>query len=218
MLRSVHFLFLMSLVLLSFKSEANSNNGLRFGLGASYTLAAEASGDLNISQLSTNTRLAGGELVLEPKNGLSLDLDLRYSPVNNWGFILGVSNDFKTKLDKMKIKSGNTTTEFSDLGNDKIKATSFMLSAVYRWEKFYIPFGLNYTTFGITPKDDSFSASGGIGIQIGAGFWITNNLVGEFLIRSSTIDLELRDTDQDLKMVYEDATYTRSSLGLKYFF
>lgn len=217
-MRFSHFIFITILLFSSFESKADINRALRFGMGTSYALGYKTSGTITYSTTSNGINMGGGDLEMELENAPSVDFDLRYSPVNSWGLILGYSLDLGAKIERMKMAINGSSFEARIIGDEKIQASSILISTVRRWEKFFIPFGLNVTQLKFKSDDPRIEMSGGVGFQFGAGYWFTNNLVGEFYYKFNSIDLSLRDPDTTLHLDYITGTLTKTSLGIKYFF
>lgn len=210
--------FLLIVLLLSTSQIIAQDSGWRFGAGISLHGGSSANGDMVVTQLSNGAQLGKGDIEFETKAGPSLSFEARHSNANSWGFGAGVQVGTKVKFKKLKMKLNGTTTEMQLEGEDKLQETSIYANAIYRWNSFYLPFGLNYTALSYSPKDPNFTIDGGIGLQLGFGFWLTNNFTIDVMVKASSLELTSKDTTDDIQVKMEEAAIANLALGVKYFF
>lgn len=126
-------------------------------------------------------------------SGLSLSADIRVTPKNSWGFIGGVGYEGRREVKSLKVSNGGYSTTIS--GTASSTAASFTTwlyeaNAVYRWDGWYLPFGLNYSYFQFKPTPQytgGWEINGGMGFQLGVGYYLNRNLAIEFWSRATTI-------------------------------
>lgn len=158
-------------------------------IGAAFSGRTSASGSSG-----TATGLIGTfNSEFEYKEGFTLSLEMRDSPSHSWGYGVGISFDSTRELEAATFTSGGTTLIASSAGGaSKIGSTAFELNSIYRWNEFYIPFGLNYTAIRFTPAagyTGGFDVAGGFGAQLGFGLQPTESVSFEMISRASTYSL-----------------------------
>lgn len=131
---------------------------------------------------------------LEYREGLSVSLEMRDSPSNSWGYAFGITYDSTREFDSGTFSSGGSTISITSTGGaSKIGATSLEANAVYRWNAFYIPLGLNYTAIRFTPTPGytgGYDVDGGFGVQLGLGAYLTDSVSVEMISRASAYSLK----------------------------
>lgn len=188
----------------------------RFTLGAGLMLTTSdleakngriynSTGSVNVSTSATVTRAN------------SLFIEIRRLQKFGWGAQLGAKYEFERETQTVTITGGGSTV--SAKGGGKSQITTFYGNAVYQWDQFYLPFGLNYSQ--VTPKGDSDPSvyskmEPDMGMQFGLGLNINENLSGElmnWLVASKQI-IKSSGTTWDV------GRYTATSwvLALKYSF
>lgn len=137
---------------------------------------------------------------------------------NSWGFSFGAF--FESKRD---FKSGSITTSTGNSSSGSISSTkiSFLLAeinALYRFNQFYFPFGLNFSAPILEYQNTSttLEVTGGVGVQFGLGYFVSDNLAAELFARS--IGLTLTGDTGTTKIEYGRGTLTGAGFGLKYLF
>ena len=92
------------------------------------------------------------------------------------------------------------------------------LNALYRFNQFYIPFGVNFSAPILEYQNTSttLEVTGGVGVQFGLGYFINDSLAAEFFVRS--IGLTLTADSGTTKAEYGRGTLTGAGFGFKYLF
>ncbi|RYZ63277.1 MAG: hypothetical protein EOP05_23910 [Proteobacteria bacterium] len=63
-------------------------------------------------------------------------------------------------------------------------------NAIYRWDAFYLPFGINFLLPKVEDGPLIFkNKSGSVGGQVGAGYYVHENFATEFVVRASHVNL-----------------------------
>lgn len=169
----------------------------QFGLGLSYALRTYLKFDSVVIDGSPGY---SGEF--EYTNSFSITADARWTAPNSWGFIGGITFDGERKFDSGTISAGGGVSFRLYAGENpsKLRTGVVYASAVYRWERIYLPFGVNVSWARFTPGRDSdistngstadVSTSGGIGGQLGVGYYITPKFVVEGESRGAAVKLK----------------------------
>lgn len=188
----------------------------KYGVGLSLSLRSKF--------ISLNTSRTGvtGELnsELDFENSLSLELEARNVKKHDWGFQGGMTLDRERKLEGGKITATGVTVSVTSTSEPaKLQTNVFYGNAVYRWEDFYLPFGLNLSRVNYTPSptaNEIAEASGGWGFQAGAGYYFDEHLVVEGMVRS--IGLKLKSTRDGATTDFGNSTLSTIMLTGKYLF
>lgn len=158
-----------------------------------------------------------GDAEVDVKNGLALDLSARYMPKQSWGFIAGLTYDFKREFDGGELTLEGQKFIFDEGGdNDEIQVTVIYANAVYRWNEFYLPFGLNYSFVDYEAVGGGVDADGGIGAQLGIGYMLSDNFALELMSRATTLELGAKGGGYSIK--FKEGMLTSALLIAKYIF
>jgi hypothetical protein len=171
--------------------EQSSKSGWNFAIGLGYSLSSKLKFDNGVGTSSGSSTSFSTDL--DYKNTYSLSFEGRNMPSNSWGFMGGIQFDGEREFDGGTITSGGITATVSSSGGSKIQFTNLYANAVYRWDQFYLPFGLNVSSVKFTPASGSTGtsdASGGVGAQLGAGFALNENVALELFSRVVAIKLK----------------------------
>ncbi len=187
----------------------------RFGLGGSLSLSSKLKFD------TVTTTGAVGNLVadLDYSNELSIEIEARKLNQMNWGFIGGLTYDAERKLTGGSVTGSGFSVAVNSGDPSKIQATIIYGNAVYRWNQFYLPFGLNVSSIKFTPSSSyrgSSSVDGGLGGQLGVGYYINNNFVTEAYSR--VVAVKLRSTTSSSTTDYGTGFLSNFMLTGKYIF
>lgn len=189
--------------------EPKTESKIIYGVGGSIVLNSHyTTSDLTISSTS-GSYSANYDL----SNGFSLDLSAMKAEQNNWGF-LGVLSLGQSR----KIDGGAVAGTAISTSGDETKFTTHTIAgnAVYRWDKFYLPFGLNYNTTTISGDSTITSVSGGLGYQLGAGYFIDENLSVDYTAIHSLVKINGKSGNTTYN--YGNGYLTEVHVGLKYYF
>ena len=131
---------------------------------------------------------------VETSNGVAVSADVRYLRKNSWGFLGGVSYEPKRDIKSLKVSSGNVSISSSVSTVEGFSDWLFEGNAAYRWEGWYLPFGINYSYFQYTSEPGytgGWELSGGLGLQLGVGYYLNRNLAIELWSRATTLNFKL---------------------------
>ncbi len=167
------------------RSAGSSAGKWRFGLAVSYTLGSK----VKFANASAPPLTGKADFTFEDVP--SIEIEVRNLKAKSWGFVGAIAADFGRK-----IKDGNLTNTASGdfiyivAEKEKFQTTTVLLSAAYRFENFYIPFGINYAAYKITPSGGfvgETKATGGLGGQIGFGNYFTDSFLFELSYRMTAM-------------------------------
>lgn len=119
--------------------------------------------------------------------------EARYMAPNSWGFLGSLQFEREREVDTFKV--GGVTYNVSS--GAKLQVTTLLASAVYQWENWYLPFGLNFSSLKYTPPSGfsgSTDSTSGLGFQIGVGYLINENFSVEGMSRSASWKLSAKPT------------------------
>lgn len=175
------------------EKTSNLMEGWRFGIGGSVSL---------VSKLKFNDVVISGysgkyDVDFDFKNGFSLELDARTMNPQSWGFMGGLSYDSEREVSSLTVTDGSGLSSSGSISGMKIQTTVIYGNAVYRWNEFYLPFGLNLSKVNATTAASN-STSGGLGLQLGVGYYINENFVIEALSRATAVKLKTSSASTDV--------------------
>jgi hypothetical protein len=207
--------FLILFLISSFSTLSAQEKTFRVGVGTSLSLLAEEHyDDVTRSGVPGNF-----EAEFDHEPALSLELEGRYMAPNTLGVIFGLTYDFERDFDGGAVAGNGIVIPISSSNPSEIQTTVIYANLAYQLDRFYIPFGINYSSFDYTPTP-SFTGTamleGDIGLQFGFGFYATNNIVFESMYR--ILATEYRETENNITTNYGDGTFKTLQLTLKYIF
>lgn len=134
------------------------------------------------------------EMTIEFASAMEFGVDFWDTSHNSWGMISGVSTipDRESK----RVKMIGQTVSATGL---KMGSTFLYLGAHYRWESFYIPFGLTYSFNRIKSSStsaESLQVKNGVGAIIGLGWFLNDHLALGLTGKSSAVQLEATENGQ----------------------
>ncbi len=189
----------------------------KLAIGLGYNLAGTAESDLRITNTNTNAVYTGtAEFDIDP--GASINLEARYLAAHNWGFTAGIDIDLPRDVKSGTVTLGGETVTFSDNTSDPdtLMAVVFYGNLVYKWENFYIPFGLNFSAIDYESTGLIVNSEAGIGAQLGLGFEYADHFA--FEIFSRALGYQLDYISGNLDVDFEEGIMTDIALRAKYIF
>lgn len=188
----------------------------RFGLGLYYSAGKTL--EFEEAEVTVGSVSDSGKISYELENAFGVTVEGIFSPRNSWGFSAGLSTETKRKFKKAKIEENGQTTESDFVGDAHLTYTHIYANAIYRWDQWYLPFGLNFASVS---KDDApmvfKNMDGRAGIQFGVGFYANENVALEFMFRGSQIHLGGVSDASDYYTLNEGWLFT-GNFGAKYVF
>ena len=193
-------------------NERSWKTGVGISHGSNSTLKFD-----KITVANSATTMSGD---LDYSNVFSAELDIRNMKSNSWGFISGLTLDGERKLTGGSITGAGVTLTTTATDPSKISTTVLYANAAYQWENFYLPFGFNYSFVKYTPPTSfqgTFDASGGLGAQLGMGYYVSSHFVSELFSRVVAVKLK-STTASGLAVNFGDGFLSSIQLTAKYFF
>lgn len=189
---------------------------LRLALGLGYLSSATVKADITAYNRSNGATVLG-DIEMETESGISLNLEARYLRQNDWGLTAGIDIDAARDLESGTMTINGTTIN-STASDDPDTLTSIILygNLVYKFDHFYIPFGLNMAFVDYESTGYVIDSTPSIGIQFGIGYELDSNFAFELMARGTSYDLEY--TDGSVEIRFEDALTTDVALRAKYIF
>lgn len=189
---------------------------IHFGIGLGLSLIPKL--NFKNGSASSATFLFDSDWSLE--GGYSVSADLRKMPSNRWGFLGQINHEGARKVSSISFSSsGQTATVTGNSGAATLATTTIEANAVYRWNTFYIPFGLNYSKFNFQAASGfvgSYTVVDGIGAQFGLGLMIGSRCAIELWSRAANI--KIKTLSAGVSVDYGDGTYSSTGLTLKALF
>lgn len=192
-----------------------AGGSLRYSMGLNQSLQMIAKYD----QASIPSFSLSSKAEAEFQNGISFDLEVRKLGVKSFGYIGTINIDLPRNQTKETLTSGNSKLETTSQLS-KLQAITFLTDAAYRWNRIYVPLGLNYALFNYTAKSGfsgSSTVSGGIGFQIGLGVYAVENFAILAQYRMTAISTKLT-SNSGVVDNYGSGYLTSQSVSLKYLF
>jgi hypothetical protein len=145
------------------------------------------------------------------------------SDPNRWGFDAGFSVDFPrsiTSVDGSLAGPGDGFTGYGTLDPAaQITLYSLYGNMIYRWERLYIPFGINISGASVTSAPLGLSErTSTVGLQFGLGYYLFDNLALEALVRSVAFDAMSSNYSVSGNSDFDSGTMTSLNLGIKVLF
>jgi|GEM_PF-1933455 len=137
----------------------------------------------------------------------------------SWGFVGSVLYEPPREIDSVIFKGpGGSSTGVITGTKPKVSFFIFEGNAVYRWNTFYLPFGLNASVPSLSDISSStnIEVKGNIGAFVGGGFLIGQQSSLEIFLRS--IAITMTESDSTGSINYDRGTLTGVGVGYKYWF
>ncbi len=173
--------------------EVAPKKSWQFAIGLGYMVSAKR-GTFSDGKLTSGSTVVPGSAELDYKPAASLILEARKLAPNSWGFLGGLNYEGERQLDSGTVRGGGEVLLLQgNSSSSKIQFATFYGSAAYRWDSFYLPFGLNFSAVKFTPAQGSaatHSESGGLGAQLGVGYAFDSGFAIELYDWLTTMNLK----------------------------
>lgn len=209
---------------LSSKKTTENRNGIngedlaewRFAIGLGYNASGSAESDFSIQNLSTLSR-ANGEVDLDTEPGFNINFEARFLQKHGWGLTMGLDFDFDREVKSGTISSGGTTISVSETDDpDSFTSVVGYGNLVYKWENFYIPFGLNLSYIDYKSTGLNVNTTPSIGAQLGLGYETDSNFALEMYSRVLGLEMDYIDGNYDVS--FEEGLISNIAFRVKYIF
>ncbi|UYL10165.1 hypothetical protein B9G69_006180 [Bdellovibrio sp. SKB1291214] len=154
-----------------------------------------------------------GEYDLKTGPSIGVDAHFVFWGKNHWGFSVGGFFDLAHKIKDASMAVFGTTKE-AYLG-----ILGFEGNAIYRFDRWYIPFGIN-TAMPVVVIDEGevTDVDGGVGIQAGVGFLLGSSKRNAIEAKIRTMSFGYVQEINNIKVDTERGTGASVSLGWKFVF
>lgn len=198
------------------RSRSSSSFGKRFSANLYYSVADKAT----FEDAKVTTTGASGSVNATYGTDSSVGLGVGYlrTEQQSWGFSGSILYEPRREIKSLTV-SGPGGTFTSSATGTKAKLSFILLeaNAIYRWNEFYIPFGLNLSAPSLTDTgSDVYDVKGGLGAFLGAGWFIMDNSSIELFVRS--IGMKMTATDGTTTIDFQNGYMTGAGFGWKYYF
>lgn len=147
---------------------------------------------------------------MEFETGFSIGYEYKKFAKNDWGNSFGITYHTERDVDNFTLDG----TKYSSLSDPaSISVLRLYANLIYRWNEFYMPFGLNIQSITYNAPSNysgSIDAKGGLGINFAIGWAFNNKISAEYGVYSGSFSLESDTTD------YGTGALAISSLRLIY--
>jgi hypothetical protein len=158
---------------------------LYYGFGSSLD-----SNNLSYVQGGNAATCGSGSLTMNSAPGVALEM--YQSPDSGFGWSAGANYDFQRNVSGLNAYANGTYIGGSfNNPEPTLNLLTIYGNFIFRADKFYFPVGLNYTFPSFSGGANSFgntSIGGGGGIQIAAGYLISDHFATELWIQSLSLD------------------------------
>jgi hypothetical protein len=147
-------------------------------------------------------------------------LELRNQAANSWGAQVGVQIEAKRKMKEATLRGpgGTYSSAFTD-PKPTIQSEVIYENAVYQWNHFYIPFGLNFSIVDLDMKNisagEGWQLQNGPGAQVGIGYQFTDYLSLELQEWATSYYFMIYDSTQSIDIDFNQGVTTDTRLMLK---
>lgn len=202
------------------ESQPSHERAWKFAIGYGIMVS---SGELEFKDARASDGTNSGDLhaSMGLKKENSMLMEVQYLKPNSWGFIGGIKFEDARKIESITVSSGNNSATLT-AGSDSalFRFTTYHVNAVYMWDKFYLPFGLNYSL--VTLENLKVSGSyrtetmGLYGSQVGLGYMVTPSFAVELTSWTLAVDQYLRVKNDVLD--FNEGLITSTLLSAKFRF
>tara|TARA_B100001971_G_scaffold215185_1_gene259394 strand:+ start:78871 stop:79506 length:636 start_codon:yes stop_codon:yes gene_type:complete len=204
--------FVLLFTTFSLYAEENSNSDFKHSVSFGFDLAT--TGSFEDGESDDITGPFDSELIFD--SGLSIGYEYFEAKEESWGKGFGVSYHNSREVEELVIDG-----EDYDITGDAAEITLLKVYAnlIYRWNTFYIPFGVNITSVSYEPPssyDGSVESTGGLGFNFGLGWFVTEQFAIEYMGSSNIWTLEAKSDSSETD--YGDGVLAVATLKLKYIF
>lgn len=186
------------------------------GISLYYSLANE----VHFDDAFVSTTSGSGKVEATYKTANSVGLGVTWAKMKpqSWGFLGNLVYEPGREINSVTFKGpGGTATANATGTKPKVSFLIIEGNAVYRWNSFYLPFGLNVNAPTLSDTDGAnVDISGGLGIFLGGGFILGDNSSVEIFVR--TISMNMTESSGTTHINYELGTMTGVGFGYKYWF
>ena len=193
--------------------KKSRDSGVRFGFGLNYSVWQSwiFSGSVSVGAGT------GFSAYINLPAALSLDFDVRYLPKNSLGFIGSFTYDLSNRTEAGgRYGTADASAEYA-AGNFAISVMTLHANLAWRSGDVFYPLGLNYSIPKIVSSyyTNSLSVKGGLGWNLGIGYYFTSNFAAETYLKSLTAGFSGTGPSTD---TFDKGSLLMAGLNLKYIY
>ncbi len=193
----------------------------RFLLGAFATTGATAQFD--DATYTVGSVRESAEIEFTTENVFGLTAEIRSQAPHAWGYQVGIAIESQRGIKESKLKTKNDTIRTTYNDKPKFRSTLLYANLVYQWERFYIPFGFNFSFPNFDdesiPTSTYFKIRGGAGAQFGLGYAFSDVLHAEILFHSMGLSaVESTNTGTLYEIDYSNGSLSDTRFIIKFAF
>ena len=191
-------------------------NYFRFMVAAS--IGTGEAGAFQNGNISSPTDSTSVKSTFKTSGVYGVYIGARASRPHGWGMDIGAGYEFPRDIKELTVTGSNGVATVDPDISGRLSNVLIFLNAIYRWDEFYIPFGVNYSipTIQTNESGTSFEVSGGTGFQAGVGYLILNNFGLELALHAETF--HMKETQGTYILDYNSGAVADLRLGAKYNF
>lgn len=192
-------------------TSSSSSTGYEHVLIFGYDLSSTAS----FTDGSVSSSSSDFDTDIDFEGGLSIGYEYRMTKKEDWGRAFGITYHSSREAESFTLNGSDF-----EITGDAAEITLLRVygNLIYRWDSFYIPFGVNLTSVSYEPPssfDGSVDSTGGLGFNFAIGWFINEKFAIEYGAHSNFWTLEAND-DDGTKTDYGDGVLATATLSLKY--
>lgn len=187
----------------------------RFSVMTHYSGASE----LIFKDVNVTTTTASGTVEVDYGLESSVGLGVSFASMHpqGWGYLANVFYERARAFKSATIKGSAGATTVTNSGSSSTIAFFVAeMNAVYRWDSFYMPFGLNVSAPTISEDMNGVSYYGSLGVFWGGGFILSDNATLEIFIRE--IAIRMKQYTSTSTIDYGSGTMTGFGAAFKFWF
>lgn len=181
-------------------------------------LGYHSTSKINFKNVSASGVLNTHEVSFAIGSAFEITAAAMYSEKDSWGAFGALTYQSKREIGDVDLGNGSFLRYTG--GRPSIQLTLLEAGGLYRWSEFYIPLGFNYSIASYTDISDSSGTStslnGAMGFQAGAGYFLTDKICIEALIKMASISGKASTASVNLD--YGTGNLTGLALQVRYIF
>lgn len=187
----------------------------RFSVTTHYSGASE----LTFKDVNVTTTTASGTVEVDYGLESSVGIGVSFASMHpqGWGYLANIFYERAREFKSATIKGSTGATTITSSGSSSTIAFFIAeMNAVYRWDSFYMPFGLNVSAPTISEDMSGVSYYGNLGVFWGGGFILSDNATMEIFIRE--IAIRMKQYTSTSTIDYGSGTMTGFGAAFKFWF
>lgn len=170
------------------EQPSKKDRKLKYSLSAFYSLGSSFNFNSATVISGGSTGTVSGNF--NSGNAPGLSAEITNSIENRWGWLGGASYELSRNINSFTVTGpGGSATGIYTSTTPSVSILILYADGIYRWKSLYMPLGLNFNVpffqngVGAT---GTTSFSGGVGFQVGAGYFLNDNFSFELELQYLT--------------------------------